>query len=36
MQILTCNLNGRFAWAMIFEPGMAVPTDDGPFTYHLT
>lgn len=35
MKILTCLHNGHIAWAMIFEPGMAVPANDGPFTYTL-
>lgn len=35
MQILTCKRNGQTAWAMAFKPGMVVPKDGGPFTYHL-
>lgn len=35
MTTLTCKLNGHFAWAMILEPGMAVPPDAGGLTYHL-
>lgn len=35
MKILTCYRNGYPAWAMVFEPGMVVPNDDGPFTYTL-
>lgn len=35
MQILTCHLNGQFAWAMLVEAGHRKPANDGPLTYTL-
>jgi hypothetical protein len=34
--ILTCHLNGQFAWAMLVDADALAPLADGPFTYTLT